>query len=272
MDIELVHAYGLDDCLPQLFSPEAPKALKRIVDQAREVLAKVKAPKPEDATVKADGKYVAECKADAEAKTVADTFLHNVAVQVLEEFADKPHVLYHLRQSDILSDVLKSEVEWHTYDADRSAPKVTTTDDERAALAADYRGLKIIASNFLAMIPDPMNVKFPAGTVKFGTDKSLEPNLEPLKGNYGASDGTVATGKYAKAWSLVYIIGTAEITDAREAIRLIWKGTKRVGISTRHLFELVDGQPWELVNKGETVKFDETEDRVEFSIRRISKD
>lgn len=272
MDIELVHAYGLDDCLPQLFSPEAPKALKRIVDQAREVLAKVKAPKPADDAPKADGKYVSEAKANVEAKACAEEFLHDVAVTVLEMFASEPHVLYWLRNTDTLSDVLRSEVEWHTYSADRSAPKVTTTDDERAALAADYRGLKVIASNFLAMIPDPSNVKFPAGTVKFGSDKTLEPNLEPLKGNYGASDGTVATGKYAKAWSLTYNIGGAEVTDAREAIRLIWKGTKRVGISTRHLFELVDGQPWELVNKGETVKFDETEDRVEFSIRRLPKD
>jgi hypothetical protein len=272
MDIELVHAYGLDDCLPQLFSPDAPKALKRIVDQAREVLAKVKAPKPADETVKVDGKYVAAAKADAEAKACAEEFLHDVAVTVLEMFAEHPHVLYHLRNTDILSDVLRSEVDWHTYAADKSAPKVTTTDDERAALAADYRGLKVIAANFLAMIPDPTNVKFPAGTVKFGTDKQLEPNLEPLKGNYGASDGTVATGKYAKAWSLTYTIGGKEVTDAREAIRLIWKGTKRVGISTRHLFDLIDGQPWEMVNKGETVKFDETEDREPFTIHRVSKD
>lgn len=267
MDITLINKYGLADCLPALVTGEGPAALSKIVSAAKEVLAKVKAPKPETETVKVDGKYVAAAKADNTARLDAESYLHAVAVDVLERFADRPNVLWHLRNSDILSEVLKSECEWHAYDADRSAPKQSATEDERAELADDYRALKVLASNFLNMIADPASQTFPAGTVrKSGND--LVPDLDALKGNYGATDGSVATGKYAKAWMLTYIHDGTEYSDPKEAIRAIWPGTNRVGISTGDLYRMIDGEPWDRVNKGETVSFPEYGGREAFSVYR----
>lgn len=271
LDLELLDAYGLGDVFAGVGSPAAPDNVGRIVKVAQSVWAKVKAPKPAAETVKADSKFVAAAKTDEAAQKLAAEYLHTVAVDVLERFADSPHVLYWLRQSDILSDVLKSEVDYHTYAADKNAPKVTeSADDEKARLAKDYRGLKEQADLFFSMIPQPDKVKWPEGAVKV-KDGHLIANLDPLQGNYGSSEGSVATGKYAKVWSCTYIVDGRDIVDPREAIREIWLGTNRVGISTGDLFRLVDGEPWAHMNKGETVEFPAADGRKAFSVYRTER-
>ena len=102
-------------------------------------------------------------------------------------------------------------------------------------------------------------------------------DLEPLKGNYGANDGTVATGKYAKTFMVTYLVHNGKemepeiFTSPYEAIRAIWPGTSRVGRNTGDLFALVD-PVWSKVMAGETVQIpaEPGSDRWDFAVcRRI---
>lgn len=279
MDMQLIQKYGWTDAIPSLVDPEkAAEALARIVKDAKGILAKVKAPKVEVEGEKVDDPYTARAKQSPDGQKVADEFLRAVAVRILEEFEDSPEIFYHLRHSTVLDATLKDEVEWQISSATRGLPKVSTSDNERAGLAEDYRGAKQFASTLLSLIADADNLTFPSGTVKKGEKGSgLVVDLEPLKGNYGANDGTVATGKYAKTFMVTYLVHNGKeeepemFTSPYEAIRAIWPGTSRVGRNTGDLFALVD-PVWSKVMAGETVRIpsEPGSDRWDFSVcRRI---
>ena len=169
MDMQLIQKYGWTDAIPSLVDPEkAAEALARIVKDAKGILAKVKAPKVEVEGEKVDDPYTARAKQSPDGQKVADEFLRAVAVRILEEFEDSPEIFYHLRHSTVLDATLKDEVEWQISSATRGLPKVSTSDNERAGLAEDYRGAKQFASTLLSLIADADNLTFPSGTVKKG--------------------------------------------------------------------------------------------------------
>jgi hypothetical protein len=257
MDRVLIAKYGWNDAIPALANADDPQAvtevLARIVSEARGMLAKVKAPKPADETVKVDDPFTAKAKKDETAKKTAEEFLRTVAVSILEQFEDSPEVFYHLRHSDVLADVLRDETEYQSYASLRGMPKIQVADTEKGTLADDYRGAKVFVQDVLNLIADPDSLTWPPNTVKKGK-KGLEPALEPLKGNYGASDGSTATGRYARSHMVVWNVGAMSYTDPKEALRAIWNGPDRVDHSVKELNDTLDTE-WANVMSGKVATF-----------------
>ena len=269
LDIELLTKYEWLGCIPGLQN-DGPTWLAQFVSKANELLASVKAPKADDEATKEDDPFVKACKADKDAETKANEILRKFGVSLLENVND-PHVWYHLRHSSVLTDILRTEVEWAAHDFNRNRPTVATSTDTKAQDAEDYRAIRSFANLYLSMIAVTPETVFPAGTVTT-KDGNLTVNLEPLKGNYGTVDGVVATGKYAKTYQVNYKVGDATFTDPKDAIRAIWTGSNRVGKSTATLFALVD-PVWDRVNKGESISFDDVPDAGnKFSVVRSVKE